>query len=493
MTTIAVRNAAMLYPCRSRHEAPLADAWLRIDGAGIVDLGPEPCPADLAGAGRVIDARGKVVLPGFINLHHHFFQSLTRAMPVGLYAYSLDWLRTMYPLWQEIDAEAIEVAARLAASELLLTGATTSVDFAYLYPGGRAELFDREVAAVRSAGLRLHAVRGCTPRLDGALGRDLATIPGFGDIRLEESTADILAASEAAIARHHDRSRHSMCRIGVGPTALPAGDPGLLRDLAALALEAGCDRHIHLQPRPVELEESARLHGCRPTEFLRRVGWLGERSIIAHATKHEAADIRILAESGTGVAHCPSQNMRLGYPAGPIPEMRTAGVRVGIGVDGGASNDGGSYLGELRLAHMIHRLEGVHEGYGPDQWMRASDVLWMATREAAAILGRDDIGRLAPGCAADLVMIDLRQIAYAGALHDPLSAVLFAGDTTVVDTTIVNGAIVVEGGRLANGGESRIVDDANRVAAEMVRRAEARTDRRFESRAAKLLRLCCCG
>ncbi|MSQ54559.1 MAG: 8-oxoguanine deaminase [Betaproteobacteria bacterium] len=493
MTTITIRNAAALYPCRSRGEAPIIGAWLRIDGSGIVDLGPEPCPAPFVRADRVIDARGKVLLPGFINLHHHFFQSVTRALPAGLYANSLDWLRTMYPLWQELDAEVIDAASRLAAAELLLTGATTSVDFAYLYPGGRGELFDIEVAAVRDSGLRLHAIRGCTPRLDGSLGRDLAAIPGANRIALEESADAILAACEAAIARHHDRSPHAMCRVGVGPTALPAGDADLLRRLSQLALEAGCDRHIHLQPRPVELEECARLHGCRPTEFLRRVGWLGERSIIAHATMHTPEDIRLLAESGTGVAHCPSQNMRLGYPAGPIPEMRAAGVRVAVGVDGGASNDSGSYLGELRLAHMIHRLEGVHPGYGPAQWMRAPDVLWMATRDAAAILGREDIGRLDAGCAADAVLIDLRQIAYAGALHDPLSAILFTGDTTIVDTTIVNGEIVVEGGRLCRARESSLIDEANRVAAEMIRRAETRTDRRFESRAGELLRLCRCG
>jgi len=493
MQSMVIRHAAALYPCHSPDEQPLVDAWLRIDGSAITALGVEPCPEALARADRTIEAHGKVVLPGFINLHHHFFQCLTRALPAGLYAHSLDWLRTMYPLWQELDAEAVDTASRVAASELLLTGATTSVDFAYLYPGGRAELFDIEVAAVRSAGLRLHAIRGCTPRLDGALGRDLAAVPGFDRIPLEETVDGILTDCEKAIVRHHDRSPHAMCRVGVGPTALPAAEPSLLRRLSALAIEAGCDRHIHLQPRPVELEECARLHGCRPTEFLRRVGWLGERSIIAHATKHEAEDIRLLADSGTGVAHCPSQNMRLGYPVGPIPEMRAAGVRVGIGVDGGASNDSGSYLGELRLSHMVHRLEGLHDDYGPERWMRAHEVLWMATREAAAILGRDDIGQLTPGCAADLVAIDLRQIAYAGALHDPLSAVLFAGDTTVVDTTIVNGAVVVERGRLVNDREERLVDEANRITSEMIRRAEARTDRRFESRAGELLRLCRCG
>jgi len=491
--TIVIRHAAALYPCRARGEAPVVDAWLRIEGTGIVDCGPEPCPEHFTHAARVIDSRGKVVLPGFINLHHHFFQSVSRAMPVGLYAYSLDWLRTMYPLWQELDTEAVDAAARLASAELLLTGATTSVDFAYLYPAGRSELFDVEVAAVRGMGLRLHAIRGCTPRLDGSIEADLASVRGTGKIRMVEGTDEILQACSAAISRHHDSSRRAMCRVGVGPTAIPFRTPDLMQSLSSLALEAGCDRHVHLQPRPTELEECARLHGCRPTEFLRRIGWLGERSIIAHAALHETQDIRVLADTGTGVAHCPSQNMRLGYPAGAIPAMRAAGVRVGVGVDGGSSNDSGSFLGELRLAHMIHRLDGVHRNYGPAEWMRASDVLWLATRDSAAILGRDDIGRLEAGCAADVVLIDLRQIGYAGALHDPLSTILFAGDTTIVDTTIVNGEVLVEHGRLCRADETRIIDDANRVAAAMIERAESRTDRVFESMSGELLRLCRCG
>lgn len=491
--TLVIRHAAALYPCRVRDEAPILDAWLRIEGPTVVDCGPEPCPEPFTRAERVLDGRGKVVLPGFINLHHHFFQSVTRAIPVGLYAYSLDWLRTMYPLWQELDTQAVDAAARLASAELLLTGATTSVDFAFLYPGGRSELFDVEVAAVRDMGMRLHAIRGCTPRLDGPIEADLAMVRGARAIPLVETADEILRACVAAISRHHDSSRHAMCRVGVGPTAIPLRTPELLEKLSRVALEAGCDRHVHLQPRPTELEECARLHGCRPTEFLRRVGWLGERSVIAHATLHNAEDIRVLADTGTGVAHCPSQNMRLGYPAGPIPAMRAAGVQVGVGVDGGSSNDSGSYLGELRLAHMIHRLDGVHPDYGPSKWMRASDVLWMATRDSAAILGRDDIGRIEAGCAADVVLIDLRQIGYAGTLHDPLASIFFAGDTTIVDTTVVNGKLLVEHGRLCQASEARIIDDANRVAAAMIQRAESRTDRVFESMSGELLRLCRCG
>lgn len=421
-----------------------------------------------------------------MNVHHHFWQSLTRAVPPGLRQRSLGWLRAMYPLWQELDAEAMQAGVQLAAAELLLTGATTSADFAYLYPGGQAELLDVEVATARRTGLRLHVVRGCTPVLESDLAGQLQAVPGRPAIRLTETADEIVAACERALGRHHDPAPLAMCRVALGPTAIPFHDPGLLRTLVRLSEEAGGGRHAHLQPRPDEVQRCQELHACRPTEFLRRVGWLGPGSWLAHATLHTDQDIRVLAETGTGVAHCISQNMRLGYPAGPVPAMLEAGVPVGIGVDGAASNDGGSALGELRLVHLVHRLAGVQPGYSPDRWLRPADVLWMATRHGATILGRDDIGRLAPGCAADLVLVDLGQIGYAGGLHDPLATVVTAGDTTVVDTTIVNGRVVVAAGRLVDASERRIVDEANRASAAMVARAARRTGLDFGSLAPRL-------
>ena len=202
---------------------------------------------------------------------------------------------------------------------------------------------------------------------------------------------------------------------------------------------------------------------------------------------HTAEDIAVLAGTGAGMVHCPSQNMRLGVPVGPVPEMRAAGVPVGIGVDGAASNDGGSMLTEMRLATLVHRLMGAHEDYGPEDWMTAHDVLWMATREAARILGRDDIGRLAAGCAADAVLIDLGQLCYAGGLHDPLACVLFVGDTGQVDTTIVAGRVLVSGGRLVEADSRRLASAANEAAAAMVRSLRNRTGQDFGSRADRLV------
>jgi cytosine/adenosine deaminase-related metal-dependent hydrolase len=305
-------------------------------------------------------------------------------------------------------------------------------------------------------------------------------------VRLVESAGEMFTALERGVATFHDASRFSMCRVAVGPTAVPYDDRGLLERLVRLSDEAGLGRHTHLTSRPDDVQRCRDLHGCRPTEYLRSIGWLGERAWLAHCTMHTAEDIRVLAQTGTGVAHCPSQNMRLGVPVGPIPEMREAGVRVGVGVDGAASNDGGTMLGELRLVLLVHRLAGTHADYPPERWMSPADVLWMATREGAAILGRDDIGRLESGCAADIVLVDLRQVGYAGGLHDPLATLLMAGDSSVVDTTIVNGEVVVRNGTLTRGRLDLIVQDANDAAARMVERAHRRTGLDFGSLAPRL-------
>jgi cytosine/adenosine deaminase-related metal-dependent hydrolase len=482
--SIMIRRASAIYPCRGKGEAPIIDGWIHTSGSAIVALGHEPCPVTTAD--EVIDAWGKLVIPGLVNVHHHFFQSVTRAVPSGQREWSLGWLQAMYPLWQELDSDAVHAAAQVAVAELLLTGATTSADFAYLYPAGRSELLDVEVAAVRELGLRLHVVRGCTPVLEGRISDELARLRGFDRIRLVEPAPDILAACERAVARFHDSSPFAMCRVALGPTAIPYGDRGLLDALVKFSDEAGLGRHTHLSSRPDDVRRCQDLHGCRPTEYLRSIGWLGERSWLAHCTMHTRDDIRILAETGTGVAHCPSQNMRLGFPAGPIPEMHEAGVRVGIGVDGAASNDGGSMLGELRSVLLIHRLAGTHANHGPDRWLSPHDVLWMATRTGAEILGRDDIGRLEAGAAADIVIVGLNQIGYAGGLHDPLGTILMAGDSTIVDTTIVNGQVVVRNGRLVRGNQDRIVETANRVSAAMVERGHQRTGLDFGSLAPRL-------
>jgi cytosine/adenosine deaminase-related metal-dependent hydrolase len=482
--TLLIRHAATLYPCASPNEPPLLDAWLAIADNIIVGLGREPYAGPLAA--KEIDARGHLVLPGFVNVHHHYSQSLTRVVPAGQKGLSLDWLGAMYPLWQELDAEAMEAAARLTAAQLLLSGVTTSVDHAYFYPGGQTDLLEIEINAVREMGLRQHAIRGCVPKLEGAIGERLASMRGGTSIATGEDPDVILKACERALSDFHDPDPLSMVRVGIGPTMITYFHPDLMHRLGGLADEANCDRQIHVTPRADDVALCARIHDCRPTAYLERIGWLKPKTCLIHCTMHTAEDIAVLAGTGAGVAHCPSQNMRLGYPVGPVPEMRAAGVPVGIGVDGASSNDGGSMLTEMRLATLAHRLMGTHADYGPDKWMSAHDVLWMATREGARILNREDIGRLAVGCAADVVLIDLRQLCYAGGLHDPLACVLFVGDTGQVDTTIVAGRVLVSDGELAFADSRRLASAANKAAAAMVRRVRARTGMDFGSLADRL-------
>jgi cytosine/adenosine deaminase-related metal-dependent hydrolase len=483
--TLLIRHAGVLYPCASPGETPLSDAWLAISGGIISGLGAEPYTGPKAA--NEIDARSHLVLPGFINMHHHYSQSLTRVVPAGQKGRSLDWLACMYPLWQELDPEAMDAASRLAAAQLLLSGVTTSVDHAYFYPGGQHDLLDIEIQAVRDMGLRQHALRGCAPRLEGAIEEHIAAMPGGSSISTGEEPVAILKACERALARFHDPSALSMVRVGIGPTMITYFHPQLMQRLGRLADEADCDRQIHVTPRPDDVALCAKMHGCRPTEYLRRLGWLKPKTCLVHCSMHTAEDIAVLAGTGAGMAHCPSQNMRLGVPVGPVPEMRAAGVPVAIGVDGAGSNDGGSMLTEMRLALLVHRLAGTHADYEPEKWMTPHEVLWMATREAARILGREDIGRLEPGCAADVVLIDMGQLCYAGGLHDALACVLFVGDTGQVDTTIVAGRVLVRGGRMVHADAHQLAGNANKAAAAMVRRLRARTGRDFGSHAERLV------
>jgi cytosine/adenosine deaminase-related metal-dependent hydrolase len=465
----------------------MLDAWVAISGSAVVGLGREPYAGPAAG--KEIDARGHLVLPGFINIHHHYSQSLTRVVPAGQKGRSLDWLSSMYPLWQELDAEAMDAAARLAAAQLLLSGVTTSVDHAYFYPGGQSDLLDVEINAVREMGLRQHAIRGCVPQLEGGIQDRIAAMRGGPSIAATEHPDVIMTACDRTLATFHDAAPLSMVRVGIGPTMVTYYHEELMHRLGRLADEADCDRQIHVTPRPDDVALCMQMHGCRPTEYLKRIGWLKPKTCLVHCTMHTAEDIDMLAGTGAGVAHCPSQNMRLGFPVGPVPKMRAAGIPVGIGVDGAGSNDGGSLLTEMRLATLMHRLAGAHTDHGPEQWVTPHEVLWMATREGARILARDDIGRLAPGCAADIVLIDLGQLCYAGGLHDPLACMLFVGDTGQVDTTIVAGRIRVSGGQLVDADPRRLAATANRAAAEMVRRLRKRTGHDFGSHADRLVDL----
>lgn len=469
-STLLIRGASWIYTC-DRKSTVIEDGYILARGPRIIEIGPGPCP--WTDADTVIDAPGRVVLPGLINTHHHFFQALTRAVPFTERCTSLDWLLGMYPLWSHIDEDAMEAACSVAVAELLLTGCTTSVDHSYLFPHGNKALLDIEHDVTGALGLRAHFVHGCIPQLEADLADRASSQLGFDPSALIEDEVSILESVEATIANYHDTGRYSMSRVGFGPTAVPFDRPKLLSRMAATAREAGCGLHTHLQPLPHETDKCRRIHGTSPVEFLRTVGWTGLDTWFAHGTRLDADDLRVLSDDGTGVTHCPRSSMRLGHRQFRLGEAVSAGVRVGIGIDGGASNDSGSCLGELRTALGLHRLQCDSTDADSSTWLGPSDILRLATASGADLLNRDDIGVLEFGRAADLCMFDLRKIGYAGALHDPLAGLLLAGDDTRADLTIVNGEVVVAHGALRSANERAIVERANAAAAALLDRAEA--------------------
>ena len=476
MTTVLLRNVERIYTCNYKDEV-VENGYVLVRGSTIEDIGREPCP--IAQADEEHDLTGCIVVPGFVNLHHHFFQSLTRAIPVGQRAVSLDWLAAMYPLWAEFDPEAIYWSALAASSELLLSGATTSADLAFILPGSAGEAVDEEIRAVREIGLRLHLVRSGMPTLEGDIERQLGPLLGDRMSNFIDDDDSLFTRTESDISRHHDGSRLSMVRIDLGPTAITYEKRSLMKRFAALASEHGCGLHTHYRPRQSERELSLKLIGVTPIEFLEHSGWLGPRTWFAHCTQLNDEEIGIFADTGCGVAHCPRTIIRLGYSVAPIAGMRQAGVKVGVGVDGGASNDGGAFLADLRLALLLHRVGSEEDADPLRTWLTPYDVLVMATRTAAVVLGRDDIGHLEPGMAADVAAFDMRRTGYVGALADPLAGLLMAGSDTQAALTMVNGRTVVEKGRLKTVDESRLIDRANATAARLLQQAETNTGLSF--------------
>ena len=466
--SILIKNALRLYTFDDANRE-FADGYIHVQGRAISSLGsgdPGPLPAD-----QVVDATGKVVLPGLINVHHHFYQNLTRNVPAVQKCGLLSWLRHLYAIWAGIDEEAVYYGSLVAIGELLLTGCTTTSDFLYLFPGGRQDLLDYEFQAAEELGIRFHGFRGCMPVMEGDLAQQLAQYHSIDPQALIEPEERILEACDRAFRKHHDLAEFAMKRVGVGPTTVPYERPAFMKELRQLAIKYDGLGHTHLHPRLDEEVACRALHGCTPLEFLEEIGWLDPRTSIAHATRHTSREIEILARSGATITHSPSCHMRLGYPVAPIIEMLLQGVTVGIGVDGGASNDSGDMLGELRTTMMVHRIAGAHKGLKAEDWLGPREVFSMATRNGARILNRGDIGVLAAGKAADLIVVDLSGIAYVGALQDPLGALLYCGCSHVIDMSIINGEVVVRDGRLTRLSQEAIAARANEISNRLLGKA----------------------
>lgn len=471
--SLLIRKADWVITLNDRGER-VREADVLVRGPAIAAIGPGVGEAALAAGERIdeaIDGQGKVVIPGLVNTHHHLYQTLTRNIPAVQDIPLFPWLVKLYEVWRELDEEAVEVGALVGLGELLKTGCTTSADHHYVFPrgaraGGPAAapgaggLIDAQIAAARRLGIRFHPTRGSM-----SLGRSQGGLPPDDVVETDD---EILADSRRLAGAHHDSSRYSMCRLALAPCSPFSVTGELMRQTVELARALGLRVHTHLAETKDEEQFCLDKFGCRPLDYMERLGWIGEDVWFAHAIHLSDDEIRRLGQTRTGVAHCPVSNMKLSSGVCRVPDLLAAGAPVGLAVDGSASNDSSDMWGEVRQAYLLGRL-----AYG-DRGLKAEDVLRLATVGGARVLGRDDIGRLAPGLAADLVLIDLEQIGFAGGRHDPVTAIVGSGDSHVVDTTIVNGRVVVRAGRLVGVDESEIVRRANRVSAGMLERAERR-------------------
>ncbi len=447
----------------------LPGGWVLIEDDHIAALGLPPVPPHVA-ADRRLDARGKVVLPGLVNTHHHLPQVLTRNVPRVQEAPLFRWLVELYEVWRGLDGEAVDAAARVGLGELLLTGCTTTTDHLYLFPRGQERFIDVEIAAARDLGIRFHPTRGSMSR-----GRSQGGLPP-DEVCQDEAT--ILEDSRRLLREYHDPRPRAMTRIGLAPCAPFSVSEDLMRKTADLARENGLRLHTHLAETTDEERYCLEVYGCRPVEVLRRLGWLGRDVWLAHCVHLSPEEVRLFGETGTGVAHCPSSNFRLGSGIAPVRALLEAAVAVGLGVDGSASNDSSNMLAEARQALLAHRL-----GTDPSRWVTADEVLWMATRGGAACLGRDDVGSLEPGKAADLALIDTRRLSYAGAGSDILAALVFTPFPEPVDTVIVNGRVVVEGGQLVGVDVPALVARAESISGSLLARAARHTGHDYTRRA----------
>lgn len=454
MTTLLLKDADLLVTMNAdRREIPGGGVFVR-DGV-IEAVGPSaslPTQAD-----ETLSLAGCLALPGLINTHHHMYQSLTRALPGAQDAELFAWLRRLYPVWAGLTPEMIRVSTLTAMAELILSGCTTSSDHLYLYPNGAR--LDDSIEAAAQIGMRFHAARGSM-----SLGESQGGLPPD---RLVEDEDTILKDTQRLIETWHDPARHAMLRIVVAPCSPFSVSRSLMREAARLARAYGVSLHTHLAENDNDVAYSREKFGMTPAAYAESLGWTGADVWHAHCVKLDEAGIDLFARTGTGVAHCPCSNMRLASGIAPIPAMRRAGVPVGLGVDGSASNDAAHLLGEARQAMLLARV-GCQPHAEPAA-MSARQALELATLGGARVLGRDDIGALAPGMSADLVAFPLDTLALAGAaVHDPVAALVFCAPQQV-RYAIINGKPIVAEGQLLPLELPALIADHNRLARQLIR------------------------
>ena len=403
----------------------------------------------------VIDCRNLVVIPGLVNTHHHFYQTLQRCVRDIQDAPLFAWLKRLYQIWKNLDEDAIYWSTLVACGELAKTGCTTSTDNHYVFPRGKgAHFIDTQIEAASRIGIRFHPTRGSMTRGEGDGG-----LPPDEVVQTED---EILEDSERLIAKYHDPAPGAMTRIALAPCSPFSVSEKILAESRALASRRGVLLHTHLAETEDETAYCLKNYGVRPLELMERCGWLGRDVWYAHGVHFNDVELAKLAETGTGICHCPTSNMRLGSGRARVPDMLRLGIRVGLGVDGSASNDTSDMLGEVRNCFLVQRL------FGGSSALTARGAIDLATRGGAGLLGRDDIGQLKEGLAADLTGIDISDISHAGSFHDPLASVVMCGASHNVSLTVINGRVVVREGRLATVDEREVVERANAAARRMM-------------------------
>ena len=441
MSTLLIKNARYIVSCDDRdtlHE----HSNLFIRDNAIEYIGPELRQAD-----QVIDASTMAVYPGLINTHHHLYQLFSRNLPEVQRMELFPWLVTLYEVWKNLDEEVVTASTQVGLAELLKTGCTTCFDHHYVFPDRAGDLIGAQFRAAERLGMRFHASRGSMDlsKKDGGLPPDSVV----QDIDV------ILADSERLVRVWHDPARFSMRQVALAPCSPFSVSTDLLRESARLARALGVRLHTHVAETKDEEQYTLEKFGLRPLAYLEGLGWTGPDVWYAHGIHFNDEELDVLAATGTGVAHCPISNMKLSSGVCRVPDMLRRGVPVGLAVDGAASNDGSNLLEELRVCYLLHRLnwsQNAPTGY---------DILKIATRGSARLLGRDDIGYLAAGMAADCFLIDLERVELAGAQFDPMSLLGTVGFKGPVDYTIANGVPVVQQGELVTADEAELTAQAN--------------------------------
>ena len=446
MSTLLIRNARYVVTCDDS-DTLLEGADLFIRDGVIVSLGGD-CPRE---ADRVMDASGAAVYPGLINTHHHLYQTFSRNLPQVQRLELFPWLVALYEIWKGLDEEIVHASACTGLGELLKTGCTTCFNHHYVFPAGGGDLLAAQFQAAEELGIRFVASRGSMDlsQKDGGLPPDSVVQP----------IDAILADSRRAVERWHDPRPGSMRQVALAPCSPFSVTGDLLRESAKLARSLGVRLHTHVAETRDEERYTLERYGMRPLAYMESLGWTGPDVWYAHGIHFQEEELRRLAETGTGVAHCPISNMKLSSGVCRVPEMLELGVPLGLAVDGSASNDGSSLLEELRVCYLLHRLQDSRTaptGY---------DLLKVATRGSARLLGRTDIGHLAPGMRADLFLIRLNRLELVGADLDPQSMLATVGFRGPVDCTVVEGRVVVEDGRLTRVDEARLARACARQAA----------------------------